>query len=217
MIMIKKSYYRQFVALLLIVFTVFSFSSCGHDDSAVNKDGITSGGKLNSQKAEKKSRSDEWGLKINGKNVSLPCSLDEFLKTGINFYNEDDKEAILNSSGETFTLVDFTFGDGHDAILLKIVTGDDVNKKEKNATVKIIMNQRMDSSLFVMKDGISLGSSLDDVIKSFGDDYEVTGALREDLHDGPVVIFYGTRANGVMFHFKDGILEHIEIVADEGD
>ena len=75
----------------------------------------------------------------------------------------------------------------------------------------------MDGSLFELKGGIALGSTIDDVIKTFGDNYNMTGATGDDIHSGYVVINYGTKANGAMFNFKDGVLEYIEILADKGE
>lgn len=210
----KKFSFKRVFTILLAVLMIFTLAACG------GKDGKTDGNNNNKQQVDNQGANNSdsgWGVKINGKAVTLPCTLADLAKINVNIYGEFDKETVLNSANETFTMIAATCGEDTNPIHLKIVTGGAADKKEANATVKIITNTKMDGSLFELKGGIALGSSIDDVIKTFGDNYNMTGATGDDIHTGYVVINYGTKADGAMFNFKDGVLEYIEILADKGE
>lgn len=210
----RKISFKRVFTFLIVALMIFTLAACGDKDDKVD------GNNNDNQQVENKdsnSLDGGWGIKINGKAVTLPCTLSDLVKIDVNIYSEFDKETILNSANETFTMIAATYGENTEPIHLKIVTGSAADKKEANATVKIITNTKMDSSLFELKGGIALGSSIDDVIKTFGTDYNMTGATGDDIHSGYIVINYGTKADGAMFNFKDGILEYIEILADKGE
>ena len=80
--------------------------------------------------------------------------------------------------------------------------------------MSIITNTHMNKDLFTLKNNIGLGSSLNDVINAFGNNYTVTGKTDDDLNKGYTVITYGSKSSGVMFNFEDGILQYIELLAD---
>lgn len=209
-----KNYKRVFT-LVLAILMIFALSACG-----INNDQSNSNGEDNQQvenQGNNSSTKEKWEIKINGKGVTLPCTLADLAKIGVNIYGEYDKENVLNSTNETFTMIAATCGDDTNPIHLKITTGNAADKKEANATVKILTNTKMDGSLFELKNGIALGSSIDDVISTFGEDYNLSGTTDDDIHSGYVVINYGTKADGAMFNFKDGVLDYIEILADKGE
>ena len=151
----------------------------------------------------------KWGLQINGKNINLPCKLSTLENAGV--YINDDY--ILQNPNKTYTMIH----GWHDSqfVFLKIETGSDIDKKSDNATVKIITNNKgMTKDLFVLKNGIGLGSNIDDVISTFGSDYVVDSSASDDLHKGFVMTHYGDAKEGLLLWYQDGILNYIEVYND---
>ena len=160
-------------------------------------------------------KQDMWGLKINGKSITLPCTLADLAEADVHIYNEDEKQEVLSSVNKTFTMIQATCGDGIKPIFLKIETGKNSNKGEENATVKIITNNKMmQKDEFILKNNVGLGSSVDDVINTFGSNYTVDSSQSEDLHKGFVMMHYGDAESGVLFWFTDNVLTYIEIYDD---
>lgn len=158
------------------------------------------------------SKQNIWGLKINGKSITLPCTLADLAEADVHIYSEYDREQVLSSVNQTFTMIQATCGDGMNPIFLKIETGENSNKREENATVKIITNNKMmQKDEFILKNNVGLGSSVDDVINTFGSNYTVDSSQSDDLHKGFVMMHYGDSESGVLFWFTDNVLTYIEI------
>lgn len=213
----KKNKFLKILVLGVVAILMLSLAACGNDS-----ENNTSGDGANNNNVSQSNNEDEnltsmWGLQINGKSIQLPCTLADLARADIGIYEDYDRENVLGSENETFTMIAATCGSDTHPIHLKITTGSDAGKQEANATVKIITNTKMDGSLFKLKNNIALGSSLDDVIKAFGENYNLSGATEDDIHNGYTVINYGTKASGAMFNFENGVLTYIEILADEGE
>lgn len=152
----------------------------------------------------------KWGLQINGKSINLPCKLSTLENAGV--YINDNY--ILETPNKIYTVIH----GWHDSqwIFLKIEIGSNTDKKSDNATVKTITNNKgMQKDLFVLKNGIGLGSTIDDVISTFGSNYIVDSSASEDLHKGFVMTHYGDAEDGLLLWYQDGILNYIEIYKEK--
>lgn len=209
----KKINLKKIVTIALVTLSAFSLVACGNNDDSADKN--QEGNKQVQKQDNEEKVTDKWGLKINGKSVELPCTLEDLTKMDINLSNEFLGNSILNSSNETFYMAEAVVGDNADPVHLKLVTGSNPEKLEANVTVKRLTNTMMDSTLLELKNGIALGSNIDDVISTFGEDYNGAEDVTGDIHTGFVVIDYGTVSDGLLLNFRDGILEYIEIMADD--
>ncbi len=170
-----------------------------------------------------------WTISINGKNITLPCKLSELTKTGLKIYSEYDYERIINSQNETFSMIYAVSEGWKEGVYLKIVTGDNLAKKEENATVTVITNMvttdmygRFDMSdnttkeQFHLKDGVAIGSSKEQVLNAFGNNYVQAGDETMGIWDTLIwQIVYKEESNSVMFYFKNGVVHIIEVRNEE--
>lgn len=210
----KNSFMRNVFALVMALIMVFSLVACG--DSQGNNGGYS--GQSSSPNGDSSGNTDNWGVKINGKTVTLPCTLTELSKAGV-VLDDFDLEIILNSENETHYMIPATCGDESKHLFLEIVTGPDASKKEKNATVYTITNNnRVDGSVFVVKNGLALGSSVTDIISAYGNDYVIDAATsRDDLAKEAAMIHYGDDQNGILLWFEDGVLIYVELYANTNE
>lgn len=208
---------KSLLAVLMALVLVFSFVGCANNqtpsDNNTNKDNVEQGDNSPSNNESK------WSVKINGKTVTLPCTLDKLSNMGINILGDFDKETVLNSTNQTHTMISATCGDDSKPIFLKIVTGSNADKKEANATVYTLTNNKMlDGSSFVVKNDLSLGASVNEIISAYGNDYVVDSApSADDLTKGFVMMHYGSNEEGMLFWFQDGELTYVELYVSESD
>jgi len=208
---------RSLFALLMALVLVFAFVGCANDQADPNND--TNKGNVEQGNNTPSNNESKWSVKINGKTVTLPCTLDKLSNMGINILGDFDKETVLNSTNQTHTMISATCGDDSKPIFLKIVTGPNADKKEANATVYTLTNNKMlDGSSFVVKNDLSLGASVNDIIAAYGNDYVVDSApSADDLTKGFVMMHYGSNEEGMLFWFQDGALTYVELYVSESD
>lgn len=214
----RKSYIKNLIAILIALVLVISFAGCGNKPA--NTDGTVGTGKVEQNNDTPTNQNEaKWSVQINGKTITLPATLEELSKAGINILSDIDKETVLNSTNETHSPIAATCGDDDKPIFLKIVTGANANKKEANATVYTITNNKMlDGSAFVVKNGLSLGASVNDITSAYGDGYVVDSApSADDLTKGFVMMHYGDSKEGMLFWFQDNQLTYVELYVSESD
>lgn len=167
--------------------------------------------------------SENWGLTINGNPISLPCSLDELTKAGVNV-NEGFYETLVSSTNQTFSSSYATSDDWKQGISLDLKTGSDISKKEKNVTVSSIdydvppyivsrgthvnTERLITSSQFHIRNNITVGSKSEDVISTFGTDYEPKTEINLD---GIALIYYKSDNSTLCIGWTKGIVTKIEI------
>ncbi len=167
--------------------------------------------------------SENWGLTINGTSISLPCSLDELTKVGVNI-NESRYEELVSSTNKTFSGSRAGSDGWKEGISLDLKTGSDVSKKEKNVTVSSISydipsyyfssgkpatSNLLTSSQFSIKNNITIGSKSEDVISTFGTDYEPK--TETNLNGAFSVIYYESGNSRLTIGFAKGIVNKIVI------
>lgn len=212
----KNMLLKRFLALAMMLVMVLSFAACGKEptntDNGTNNNPGTEQGENNPSVNDSK-----WSVTINGKTITLPCTLSDLSNKGITIISDYDKENVLNSTNQTHTMISASCGDDSKPIFLKIVTGNDASKKEANAKVYTITNNKMlDGGSFVVKNGLSLGAAVTDVISAYGDDYVVDSApSMDDLTKGFVMMHYGSNEEGMLFWFQDGKLTYVELYVGE--
>ena len=201
---------------VILITTIATQKSYGEGSDSTNKGNNTG-------------KSSLYTISINGKNITLPCKLSELTKTGLKIYSEYDYERIINSQNETFTMIYATSEGWKNGVYLKIVTGDNSTKKEENAMVTVITNMVMTSmsgkydisdnttkEQFHLKGGVAIGSSKQEVIAAFGDNYIQSGEEAMSLFDTLVwQIVYVEGNNSAMFYFKNGVVTTIEMRNEE--
>lgn len=169
--------------------------------------------------------SDNWGLTINGNSISLPCSLDELTKTGLKITaSENYYEALMSITNQTFSGYGAKSDGWKKGISLDLKTGSDVSKKEKNVTVSSINYEApaytffnpnyntssfLTDSQFCIKNNITIGSKSEDVISTFGTDYEPK--TQTDLNSVYALIFYENANSILTIGFEKGIVSKIKI------
>ena len=213
----KKMLLRRLLALAMILVTVLSFAACGKEPTNTDVGSNNTGSEQTDNNQNNNNSDSKWSVTINGNNITLPCSLADLSNKGITIISDYDKDTVLNSTNQTHTMISATCGDDSKPIFLKIVTGGDASKKEANATVYTITNNKMlDGSSFVVKNGLSLGASVSDVISAYGEDYVVDSApSADDLSQGFVMMHYGSNDEGMLFWFQDGKLTYVELYVGE--
>lgn len=213
---IKNMMLKRLLALAMMLVMVLSFAACGKEPA--NTDNGTNNNHGTEQCDNNPSvNNSKWSVTINGNNIALPCTLSDLSKKGINIISDYDKDNVLNSINQTHTMISASCGDDSKPIFLKIITGDDTSKKEANAKVYTITNNKMlDGSSFVVKNGLSLGAAVADIISAYGDDYAVDSApSTDDLTKGFVMMHYGSNDEGMLFWFQDGKLTYVELYVGE--
>lgn len=212
----NNSLVRKIVAIVMVLAMMLTFAACDKEPSNTDNGTSNNGGSEQNNNSQNTSGS-EWSVKINGKDIALPCSLADLSSKGITIISDYDKDNVLNSTNQTHTMISASCGDDSKPIFLKIVTGSDASKKEANAMVYTITNNKMlDGSSFVVKNGLSLGSSVADVISAYGEDYVVDSApSADDLTSGFVMMHYGDNDEGMLFWFQDGKLTYVELYVGE--
>ena len=213
----KASMFKKIISIFLVVVMAVSFFACSANPSESGGDGTEDTGKKNNntQTNTTITAKSEWDLYLNGNKVNLPCTLEDLNKAGVEIYSDVEKQSILESENKSFFLVTASCGDTYNFISLCIETGENSSKGAANAIVNVIVNKDTNGSAFKMKGDICIGSSADDVIKTFGDDYKVTGTEGDDIRTGYKSVLYGTENDGALFLFEDGILAKVEIYAKE--
>lgn len=211
----KKSIVRSVFAIVMVLVMVLSFAACDKETANTDKGTSNNSGEQGNN-GTNNNQSTKWGLTINGQTVELPCTLADLESVGVNILIESDKERILNSTNQKFTMIAATCEEDGNTIYLTIMTGADSSKKEKNATVTILTNTTVGGSSFKIKNGIALGSSVSDVISAYGEEY-ITSNDKNNLNSGYVVLKYGSLEDGAMFNFQDGKLTYIEFFVNQGE
>ncbi len=210
----KKSLVRSIFAIVMVLVMMLSFAACDKEpassDNGTNNNSGEQGNNVNVNQNSK------WGLTINGKTIELPCTLADLESAGVNILIDSDKEDILNTANKKFTMIAATCEEDGDPIYLTIITGADTSQKEKNATVTILTNTTVGGSKFAIKNGIALGSDVNDIIEAYGEEY-ITSNDKNNLSDGYVVLKYGSLEDGAMFNFQDGKLTYIEFFVNQGE
>lgn len=211
--MMKKNFAR--IMVFIFIFCMFtSLIGCGEKKSTNRSQEKVENTKKGDVQKEKKS---DWTIELNGKEISLPCTLTDLEGADVHIHSEYDSEAILTTENESFLMIEATCGEGTDPLYLEILTGDDIEQQEENVTITHIANSYMGKELFLLNGSIGLGDSVEDVVDTFGEGYGLTVGEKEELSQGLVVMTYGTMDSGVMLNFRDGILEYIEVLADRGE
>lgn len=212
----KKTLFIKIIAITLSMAFLFPMTSCGKQSTEIgaNESSYNNGQSGNSN--EDLPSSSKWGLTINGKSVALPCTLADLKDIDVHLLIDPEKENILNSTNQEFTMIAAVCGESSDPMYLTIKTGNDSAAKEKNATVEIITNMTINNSIFKIKNGLGLGSDISDVIEAYGKDYS-TSADESELNTGYVTLRYGTMDDGSMFNFQNGKLTYIEFFVNQGE
>lgn len=214
-----KKYLKIIVTIMILLSILVALSGCG------NKNGIDVINKNNSGTTNNK-----WEISINSHNITLPCKLSELTKIGLKIENEYNYNQIVNSQNKTFTTISASSEGWKNGInvLLEIVTGNDSSKKEENAMVTRIENSvstdlygKYDISKsttieqFHLKNNISIGSTKEDVLNAFGDNYEEIFNNKTIRNETFESIRYSEGDNKVVFQFKGGKTTFIYIMNDK--
>ena len=211
-------YFSKSIIILIasvVILTVFS-SGCQNDDSSNSNTNLDSQITQTENRSSEYNNSSKWGIVFNGKSIGLPCKLSDLERNDMSLSNEFDSETILKSSNQTFSMIPLSYGEDTPSICIKIKTGNSPELGSNNAIVcAIIVSNELESSVFSLKNNIAMNSSIDDVISTFGSDYNIV-SMDEDYHIGYVMMNYGTENSGSIFHFNEGKLCYIE-VKENGD
>lgn len=206
---------RRLIALLLVLVCILSFAACGSESNGGDNEGETP--VVESNKPSKENNKYQWEMNFNGVKISLPCTMADLEEKGIHLYTEYDEETIYASQNESFVWISAVYGDTHDILLLSIDTGNDPDKKAKNAHVVAVTNMELSEELFHMKDKFALGASIEDMEKTFGMGYEVPGATADNIREGFTVIQYRSGCDNVLFNFQENKLVSMEVQYIEGE
>lgn len=204
----------KIMATVILTLLVIIVPGCG----TKSESGSTTGtGTEKNNQSNKKDKTEKWDVIINGTKLDLPCTLADLEKVGVELYNEKLLETILETPNETFLMTEAICEEGEEVIYLKLLTGDDVAKGKKNIVVTIVTNYYMSSQDFTVKGHIGLGSDIDEVITVYGEDYVLSAEKMENFRDGIAVLQYGTGDDGLLFKATDGVVDYIEIIAEQGE
>lgn len=168
----------------------------------------------------------DWGLKINGTSIVLPCSLDDLTKTSVNV-NEGFYEELMTTTNQTFSGSYAISDEWAQGIYLDLKTGSDISKKEENVTISGIRyylpahsfdttigitpdkSSLLTSSQFSIKNNVTIGSKSEDVIEAFGTDYEPKSET--DLNGLFSLIYYKKGDSTLTIGFENGFVREIKI------
>lgn len=170
----------------------------------------------------------DWGLKINGTSIVLPCSLDELTNAGIKITASDTYyEELMSTTNQTFSSYGGKADGWAEEIYLDLKTGSDISKKEKNIIISSInyklpahsfdttigitpdKSSLLTSSQFSIKNNVTIGSKSEDVIEAFGTDYEPKSET--DLNGLFSLIYYKKGDSTLTIGFENGFVREIKI------
>lgn len=155
-------------------------------------------------------------VKVNGRELALPCTLTEMEDVGVFIARKSAKQEIVNSENQDFALIEMTSNSFEEDEILKVMisTGEDHKKKEENCFITRIINESVDSEKFVVGDKIGFGSTIKDAKKIFGKKNFELITENDDEKKGLSQLQYFEDGKGRVMYFQDDKCVYIEVWGD---
>lgn len=184
---------RKVVSFLLCLLLLIGVIGCGKKEEKDKKEEIN------------------FDVKINDVEINFPCTLEELKEAGV-IINEEKLAEILETPNKEFNSVEAVCEDTNKPIYFKMQTGKDSG--ESNVRVIGVMDLYLTKRVFQLQGELSIGSTVDNVIKVYGENYEVTECKnKEDLTVGIVFIDYVfDEGYTLSLRFSDGLMNYIDVV-----
>lgn len=154
-------------------------------------------------------------VEVNGKEITLPCTLAELENCGVFIARKSAKQEIVNSENQDFSLIEMTSNSFEEDEILKamISTGEDHKKKEENCIVTRIINETVASDKFAVGGKIGLGSTIKETTNAFGKkNYELLTEEDDEEKGLSQVHYFGEDGNsGKFFYFQNNECVYVEV------
>lgn len=160
---------------------------------------------------EEKIGTNTWGITFNGKSINFPCLLEDLTSVGVTLNTQEHYDKIINSANTEFVAVLAGNENWSDEIVLSLRTKDNISKKEANVVVTNIQIEKPGKNMltkeqFHLKGDIYQGSTKDEIISVFGDNYTVVSEVDPYSH-----IMYEDEESELHLFFTDNALRRIQI------
>jgi len=193
-----------------------SFMLLANNDNEITNNGITdnensSNENTPSNQEEQKIGTNTWGITFNGKSINFPCLLEDLTSVGVTLNTQEHYDKIINNANTEFVAVLAGNENWPDEIVLTLRTKDDISKKEANVVVTNIQIEKLGKNMltkeqFHLKGDIYQGSTKDEIISVFGDNYTIVSEVDPYSH-----ITYEDEESELHLFFTDNALRRIQI------
>lgn len=200
---------KRIISILLVLSIFFVITACGNSTQSSGSD-IGTNDKNNAGSNDIFSNNEDWLVEVGGVKLHLPCSLkdlEEMEYAGIDDY---EKMTWLNAENEFFGSNDGSVSNNY--INISVESRGNLEKGSENVFLVALNTFTATKTEFCIDEEAYIGNTLDNVIKHFGDDYNIVAQVGETLNDGFARINYvvGDYEKVLIVSATDGIVDFIE-------